>query len=91
MDALEAIRHQAILKRKQLRLRQAELARLSGLSLDTVKSFEQGRLQELGFTKLVRLLAVLGLELRLHEANLGRPTLDELLDEESTGEAGDQP
>jgi hypothetical protein len=39
---------------------------------------------ELGFNKVVRILAALGLELHLREANHGRPTLDDL-----TNEAGD--
>jgi hypothetical protein len=54
---------------------------MAQLSLPTVKSFEQGRMGELGFSKVVRLLAALGMELRIQEINQGRPTLDQLREE----------
>jgi transcriptional regulator with XRE-family HTH domain len=62
-------------------LRQSELALASRVSLPTLKALEQCRTAELGFSKLVRILAVLGLELKLQTANLGRPTLDDLQNE----------
>ena len=51
---------------------------MARVSLSTLKAMEQGRMPELGFSKVVRILAALGLELRLHAANQGRPTLDDL-------------
>jgi transcriptional regulator with XRE-family HTH domain len=65
-------------RRKQLGLRQSDLAHLAQISLPTLKALEQGKMHELGFAKVVRILAALGLELRLQEANHGRPTLDQL-------------
>jgi len=44
-------------------------------------ALENGRSGELGFAKVVRILAVVGLELRLGEAVRRRPTLEELMDE----------
>jgi hypothetical protein len=43
---------------------------------------EQGRAGEIGFSKLSRILAVLGLELRLAPAASVRPTLDDLRSED---------
>jgi transcriptional regulator with XRE-family HTH domain len=68
-------------RRKALALRQAELAARAHVSVATIKVLEQGRLAELGFAKIVRILAALGLELELREANLGRPTLEDLRSE----------
>jgi transcriptional regulator with XRE-family HTH domain len=87
MTLLDGIRDRVRARRKELRLRQSDLARMAQLSLPTVKAFEQGRMQELGFPKVVRLLTSLGLELRLHEANQDRPTLDELRDEREVDES----
>jgi transcriptional regulator with XRE-family HTH domain len=84
MESLESIRAAIVSKRKAFALRQQDLARLSHVSLPTIKALEQGRVAELGFNKVVRILAALGLELHLREANHGRPTLDDL-----TNEAGD--
>jgi transcriptional regulator with XRE-family HTH domain len=86
MNSLDIIRNTVHSRRKELNLRQSDLALRARLSLPTVKAFEQGRMQELGFSKVVRMLAALGLELRLHEANLGRPTLDDLRDEREVDE-----
>jgi len=58
------------------------LARKAGISRATLDALENGRSSELGFTKVANILSALGLELRVHEANLQRPTLDELLEED---------
>jgi transcriptional regulator with XRE-family HTH domain len=71
-------------RRKSARLTQSALAALAHVSLPTLKAFEQGRTAELGFAKITRILAVLGLDLELKEANRGRPTLETL-----RSEAGD--
>ena len=68
--------------RKKLKLSQAALARKAGLSRATLDALENGRAGELGFSKVSRLLAALGLELRLHVASSRRPTLDELMQED---------
>jgi len=68
--------------RKMLKLSQTELSRKAGLSRATLDALENGRAGELGFSKVTRLLAVLGLELKLQTASSQRPTLDELMQED---------
>jgi transcriptional regulator with XRE-family HTH domain len=68
--------------RKMLKLSQTELSRKAGLSRATLDALENGRAGELGFSKVTRLLAVLGLELKLQAASSQRPTLDELMQED---------
>ena len=70
-------------RRKTLKLSQAELARKAGVSRATLDALENGRAGELGFSKIARLLAALGLELKLTAAvGSQRPTLDELMQED---------
>jgi transcriptional regulator with XRE-family HTH domain len=64
--------------RRAAELSQATLAARAHVSLPTLKAFEQGRTPELGFAKILRILTVLGLEVEVREANLGRPTLESL-------------
>ena len=78
MEDLDSIRAAIVSKRKALAWRQQDLAGLSRGSLPTIKALEQGRVAELGFSKLVRILTVLGLELKLQQANRSRPTLEDL-------------
>jgi transcriptional regulator with XRE-family HTH domain len=68
--------------RKTLKLSQAALARKAGISRATLEALENGRAGEVGFSKLTKLLAALGLELTLQAASSHRPTLDELLKED---------
>src|SRR5271154_5939597 len=69
-------------RRKTLKLSQAALARKAGVSRATLDALENGRAGELGYSKLTKLLAALGLELKLQAANSQRPTLDELMQED---------
>ena len=69
-------------RRKSVKLTQAELARQAAVSRATLDALENGRAGELGFSKVTRLLAALGLELALETAGSRRPTLDELLEED---------
>src|ERR1700679_380591 len=69
-------------RRKTLKLSQSDLARKAGVSRATLDALENGRAGELGFTKLTKLLAALGLELTLQAADSHRPTLDELMEED---------
>jgi transcriptional regulator with XRE-family HTH domain len=87
---LTAIGQQIAERRKELKLSQAALARKAGISRATVETLENGRAGELGFTKLTRLLAVLGLELKLQTASSHRPTLDELLKEDRDDQSLDR-
>jgi transcriptional regulator with XRE-family HTH domain len=69
-------------RRKTLKLTQTALAHKAGISRATLDALENGRAAELGFSKITKLLAALGLELRLLAASSQRPTLDELLQED---------
>ena len=69
-------------RRKTLKLSQTALARKAGISRATLDALENGRAAELGFSKVTKLLAALGLELKLSAASSQRPTLDELLQED---------
>ncbi len=83
MSALADIGNAIAASRKLRRLTQAEVARAAHVSLSTLKALEAHRGDEIGFTKLTRLLAVLGMELRLQPITPRRPTLEEILAEEA--------
>jgi transcriptional regulator with XRE-family HTH domain len=68
-------------RRKALGLRQSDVATRARVSRATLDALENGRLGELGFSKVARILAVVGLDLRLGEAVRRRPTLEELMEE----------
>ncbi len=72
--------------RKQNGLTQLELARKAGVSRPTIDLLENGRATEIGYSRLTRILAVLGLEFRLQAASPQRPTLEDLLKEDSEGD-----
>lgn len=82
MADLVFIGRQIANRRKSLKLTQTELAHKAGVSRATLDALENGRAGELGVTKLTKLLAALGLELRLQTASSQRPTLDELIEED---------
>lgn len=71
-------------RRQHLGLSQAMLASRAHISRATVDALENGRLRELGFTKLTRVLAVLGMELTLREIVSRHPTLEELRQEQGS-------
>jgi transcriptional regulator with XRE-family HTH domain len=79
-------------RRRAIQLSQAELSRQAGISRATLDALENGRAGELGFSKITRLLAALGLELTLQTTRSPRPTLDELMqedrDDQSLGRRG---
>jgi len=77
-------------RRKKLKLSQTALARRAGISRATLDALENGRAGELGFSKVTRLLAALGLELKLQAAGPHRPTLDELLQEDRDDQSLDR-
>ncbi len=76
--------------RKKSKLSQTALARKAGISRATIDALENGRSGEMGFSKLTKLLAVLGLELKLQAASSVRPTLDELLKEDRDDQSVDR-
>jgi transcriptional regulator with XRE-family HTH domain len=82
MLTLSSIGSQVASRRKTLKLSQSALAKMTNLSRSTLEALENGRTGELGFTKVVKILSALGLELKLQQAGSRRPTLDELLEED---------
>ena len=77
-------------RRKALGLSQAVLAKKASIGHSTLDALENGRLNELGFSKITRILSVLGLELKLQEANSRRPTLEELIEEDRNAQGLDR-
>ena len=69
------------IKRKELGLTQPMLAKKARVGLSTLDALENGRMGELGYSKINNILAALGLELKLQEASARRPTLEELMEE----------
>jgi transcriptional regulator with XRE-family HTH domain len=82
MLQITSIGSEIALKRKSAGLSQSELANIAGVSRATLDALENGRSGELGYSKITKLLAALGLELKIQETGTRRPTLDELLEEE---------
>ena len=87
---LSSIGHQIAERRKTLKLSQTNLARKAGVSRATLDALENGRAGELGFSKLTKLLTVLGLELKLQAGGSQRPTLDELMEEDRDDKSVDR-
>ena len=77
-------------RRKALGLSQAVLAKKASIGHSTLDALENERLNELGFSKITRILSVLGLELKLQEANSRRPTLEELIEEDRNAQGLDR-
>lgn len=63
-------------------LTQAALANRARIGRSTLDALENGRTSELGFGKIVRVLAALGLDLKIVEARKARPTLEDLLNDD---------
>jgi transcriptional regulator with XRE-family HTH domain len=81
MLPLSLLGEQIAAKRKTLGLTQPMLAKKAKVGLSTLDALENGRLGELGYSKINNILTALGLELKLQEASSRRPTLDELMKE----------
>lgn len=90
MLGLLSIGRETAERRKSLKLTQAELSRKAGISRATLDALENGRTGELGFSKVTKLLAALGLELTLQPARSRRPTLDELIQEDHDDQSLDR-
>src|SRR5271167_3246525 len=87
---LVSIGNQIAERRKTLKLSQAALSRKAGVSRATLDALENGRTGEPGFSKLTKLLAALGLELKLQAAGSHRPTLDELMQQDGDDQSLDR-
>jgi transcriptional regulator with XRE-family HTH domain len=90
MLPLPSIGEQIARKRKALRLTQPALAKKASVGLSTLEALENGRLGELGYSKITNILTALGLELKLQEARASRPTLEELMEEERDDQGMDR-
>ena len=90
MLTLLSIGSEIATKRRALELSQSALAQKAGISRATLDALENGRSGEIGFTKITKILSTLGLELKLQQANLQRPTLDELLEEDRDDQSLDR-
>ena len=87
---LISIGNQIAERRKTLKISQSVLSRKAGVSRATLDALENGRAGEMGFSKLAKLLAALGLELKLQAAGSHRPTLDELMQEDRDDQSLDR-
>ena len=68
--------------RKASGFTQSLLAEEARVSRALIAQLESGRLPELGIGKLIRILHVLGLDLRVTTLNQKRPTYEDLLHED---------
>lgn len=82
MLLLSSIAEQIRARRKARGLSQSALAQKARVSRATLDALQNGRLGELGYSKITSILAAVGLELKLQEASRRRPTLEELMNEE---------
>jgi transcriptional regulator with XRE-family HTH domain len=76
--------------RKEHGWSQTQLAKHASVSRATIDALENSRTGELGFSKITKILAALGLELKLEESGSGRPTLDELMQENNDDQSLDR-
>jgi transcriptional regulator with XRE-family HTH domain len=90
MLTLSSIGGQIAAARKKRKWSQAELAKRASVSRATLEALENARTGELGFSKITKILSALGMELKLQEAASARPTLDELMQEESDDQGLDR-
>ena len=81
MSFLHELGNQIAEARQEKLLIQGKLAELAGLSRATVDALENARKGDIGVSRLIRILDVLGLELVVRPATQQRPTLEELLQE----------
>jgi transcriptional regulator with XRE-family HTH domain len=90
MLTLPILGEQIVAKRKALRLTQPALAKKARIGLSTLEALENGRLGELGYSKITNILSALGLELKLQDARARRPTLEELMEEQRDDQGVDR-
>jgi transcriptional regulator with XRE-family HTH domain len=90
MQTLSSIGEQIAAKRKALGLSQATLAKMAAVGHSTLDALENGRLGELGYSKVSKILSALGMELKLQQASSRRPTLDELMEEDGNDQSLDR-
>ena len=90
MLTLSSIGERIAERRKSQGLSQTVLAERAGVGRTTLDALENGRSGELGFSKIIKLLAALGLELSLKESGASRPTFEDLMREEDNDQSLDR-
>jgi len=90
MLTLSSIGERIAERRRSQGLSQAALAKRTGVGRTTLDALENGRLGELGLSKIIKLLTALGLELSLKESVSCRPTFDDLMREENDDQSLDR-
>lgn len=68
MTTLQQLGTEIAERRRQLGLKQIDVAQQSGVTAESLSRFERGRLPEFGSRKLIAVLAAVGMEIRLIEA-----------------------
>ncbi|HEX4030491.1 MAG TPA: helix-turn-helix domain-containing protein [Terracidiphilus sp.] len=90
MLTLSTIGDQIAARRKTLGLSQAALSKQASVSRATLDALENGRISELGFSKITKILSALGMELKIQDAISRRPTLEELMEEDRNDQGLDR-
>ena len=72
--------------RRDLKISRQDLAERAGVSRARLEHLENGRGGDFGVKKLVRVMACVGLDLRMTTLNQNRPTLDDLRASQSNPE-----
>jgi len=75
---LQILGEEIATQRKALGMTQSQLALRSHTSRATITALETCAQRELGFNKVMAILAALNMDLRITSANLSRPTLEDL-------------
>jgi transcriptional regulator with XRE-family HTH domain len=68
--------------RRAQKLSQGELVQRSKVSRARLDALENGRISDIGFKNLMRVINALGLDLRVTQLNDSRPTLEDLVEED---------
>jgi transcriptional regulator with XRE-family HTH domain len=68
--------------RRAQKLSQGELVLRSNVSRARLDALENGRISDIGFKNLMRVMNALGLDLRVTQLNDSRPTLEDLVEED---------
>ena len=65
MKSIQELGEEVAIRRRNLNLKQADVAALAGITAESLSRFERGRAAEFGSRKLLAVLAVLGAELNV--------------------------
>jgi transcriptional regulator with XRE-family HTH domain len=68
--------------RRAQNLSQGELVQRSKVSRARLDALENGRISDIGFKNLMRIMNALNLDFRVSELNDSRPTLEDLVEED---------